>query len=221
MAYAGQLAKLKCPSYSSYISHVQSGSSNTAITYWQSFLAGIEPCHFPLLNDRIAESKQQMMQVRFEHSLQLHKFCENNLTLSHVLQVAWGLVLLCFTCSDEVCFGYLTSGRNAPVSGIQDAVGVFINMLVCRMSLAGMTRLDQALERAQGDFIRSLSYQHCSLAEIQHDLPMSGASLFNTAISLQKALHSRSSKESVLSFDCVAARDPTEVRTNSSWDYYQ
>lgn len=217
-AYMGKLPKLAAPSYSGYLQHIQNGSTNAAITYWQSFLGGIEPCHFPKLNDRLTGPKQlQSIEVRFEQAPQLNRFCEeNSLTVSNVLQTAWGLVLRCFTGLDEVSFGYLTSGRDAPVNGIQDAVGTFINMLVCRMNLGETTTIDQVLQKTQADYIRSLSYQHCSLAEIQHGLRISGSALFNTAMNLQKVLRSTSSEEAPLSFQNLSAHDPSEVRADLS-----
>lgn len=106
--------------------------------------------------------------------------------MSNLLAVAWGLVLRSYTGTDHVCFGYLTSGRDMPVEGIEETVGPFIGMLVCRMDLAKETALLPVLRTQQSDYIQSVAHQHYSLSHMLHLAGTSGEPLFNTAISLQK-----------------------------------
>src|SRR5207244_3727055 len=104
----------------------------------------------------------------------------HGITLSNIFQLAWSLVLRAFTGSDDICFGYLTSGRDIPLSGIEDAIGPFINMLVCRTKFSSDLTLGQLLESTQEDYINNTKHQHVSLAEIKRSLNLPDIPLFNT-----------------------------------------
>ena len=62
----------------------------------------------------------------------------------------------------------------------------------------------------QDNYLESLEHQHCSLAQVQHDL-MAGQALFNTAVSIQSDGASDGVEDTSISFDPVAAHDPSEV----------
>lgn len=91
-------------------------------------------------------------------SRRIRTFCETyGSTLFNVIQLAWALVLRCYTGTDDVCCGYLTSGRDIPLSGIENAVGLFINLLVCRLQSDSNLPILSILQRNESDFIRSLN----------------------------------------------------------------
>jgi len=72
-----------------------------------------------------------------------------------------------------------------PIDNIEHAVGAFINMLVSRLEFGPKTTLLDVITKVQMDFIEAIPHQHCSLAQFQHDLGLSGKPLFNTAVSIQ------------------------------------
>ena len=212
-AYLDDMPKTSAPKYTDYISYIQKQTSNQAITYWGDYLSGIRPCLFPFINTRFNGQRElsQVHVLSFEKSAELHSFCKrNNFTVSNIIQTAWGLVLRSFTGSNDICFGYLCSGRDAPVTGIEDAIGLFINMLVCRIAFPDDQSISDVLQQVQSDFIHGLKYQHCSLAEVQHELHTGGKALFNTALSIQKVM-SWQGTEQVILFDPIEGYDPTEV----------
>ena len=212
-AYEGKLSRVEtAPVYSEYIAHMQYASTELDIDYWKSYLRGIEPCYFPSLNDGSKDERQlKALRQDLTLGLELQSFCtRNGLTPSNVLQLVWGLVLRAYTGLDDVCFGYLIAGRDLPVRGIQDAIGVFINMLTCRMNLGDGLQISQALKQVQNDFIDGMTHQHVSLADVQHELELSGTSLFNTAYSFQKRSMSKDMTTGPLSFNVLDANDPSE-----------
>jgi len=212
-AYEGRSVKEEAgPLYSDYVAYVQSKSQEADLNYWKAYLADIEPCHFPSLTHDQADFKElHSLDLDLTLGSEIQTFCtKNGLTLSNALQLVWALVLRCYTGSDEVCFGYLASGRDVPVPGIQDAVGVFINMLICRMNLTQSLQISQALKQVQTDYVNSMTHQHCSLADVQHELHLSGISLFNTAFSFQRRPGSDDSAKNAVQFDVLDAHDPSE-----------
>ena len=201
------------PRYSEYISYIQEKSVEDDINYWRAYLHGLEPCNVAPLNDGMKVPKKLKSRiVSLKKFSDLKVFCsQNGVTLSNTLQLAWALILRIYTGSDEVCFGYLSSGRDAPIPGIQDAaVGAFINMLTCRLNLGSSTILRDALQTIQTDFINSMTHQGASLATIQHDLQLSSTSLFNTAFTFQRRTRSQGFSTSSISFEVLEAHDPSE-----------
>ncbi len=58
-------------------------------------------------------------------------------TIANSFMKAWAVVLHNFLKSPEVCFGnrYLVSGRDVPVERIEDAVGLYINLVPCKYTI--------------------------------------------------------------------------------------
>ena len=54
---------------------------------------------------------------------EVNRFCKiHGVTTANLVHIAWALVLRCFTGAEDVCFGYLTSGRDIPVDDIDAAI---------------------------------------------------------------------------------------------------
>jgi len=213
LAYEGRLTTTTVAKYSDYIEYIQNQSSQTHLEYWKKYLSDVQPTHFPTLNQVPSTTRQlQTTRIGFDAISQLQEFVETrSLTLSNVLQTTWGLVLRSYTGINDICFGYLASGRDTPIDGMETAVGAFINMLICRMNLTDTSSVQGILEQAQTDFVQSIPHQHCSLAQVQHELHLSGVSLFNTAMSFQKVTAQNEKEILALSFEKVTASDPSEV----------
>ena len=201
------------PLYRDYIAYMQSRSPSQSSRYWKEYLNGAEPCLFPSLTggEEISQPSLESHAITLSSTARLNEYCLNSgITLSTLLQFVWALVVRSYTGSDEVMFGYLASGRDVPIEHIGNAVGVFINMLVCRLQLTADTEIGEALETMQTDLANAMTHQNCSLAEIQHELQLPGAALFNTAFTYQKRSAVTPSSTTALRFDVVSAEDPSE-----------
>jgi non-ribosomal peptide synthetase component F len=142
----------------------------------------------------------------------------HGLTVSSLLHVAWGLLLKSYTGSDDVCFGYLISGRDAPIPGIENAVGLFANLLPCRINFTSGDSLFSLLQDSQTDLARAFSHQHTSLAKVLGSLKLNGQILFNTVISIQnRAVRDQQEGTGLsgggLMVEELDEMDPTEVST--------
>lgn len=212
-AYEDRLEDGPGPLYSDYIRYIRSQAPGADVRFWTTYLKGVQPSYFPQLNlVSLTEKRLSSVKMEFEKFPELQELCERTeVTLANVMHAAWALVLRSYTGSDDVCFGYLSAGRDAPINGIQDAVGVFINMLCCRIEFAPTSTLAEVFLRVQDEYLESLPYQRCSLAQVQHDLGLTGKPLYNTCLSIQN--HSRSSddaEESII-LEPTSAYDPSEV----------
>lgn len=212
-AYESSLASDSGPLYSDYVKYLQSKDPQDSISYWRNHLSGIDPCFFPT-DAHLSEKERKLETLVVDPKVDfkdLQSFCNRlGVTVSNLFQLVWGLVLKYYTNSPQICFGYLVSGRDIAIDGIDAAVGPFINMLICRMNLLNGADVAGILEQTQLDYLASLEHQHCSIAEIQHGLGFAGSSLFNTVVSIQRS--SKASSQSSLSFKSLGSHDPTEVR---------
>lgn len=215
MAYEGCLPEGPKPLYSDYVKYISSREEGTDVAFWKTYLSGIARCHLPPLDPAPANANRlNGIYLDFRRFDELQAFCRaNEMTLSNVMLAAWGLVLRHYTSRDDVCFGNLTAGRDAPVDGIQDIVGAFINMLVCRVNFQKAKTIKDVIRKVQSDFLGSLPHQHCSLAKLQHDLGLSREPLFNTAVSIQNQISSRDAEMEgdAIEIEPITNYDPSEV----------
>lgn len=198
------------PLYSDYVAYIKSQPAGVGIKFWKTYLEGARACHFPVLT-KGSEKRLGSVAMNFGRFPELQDMCRKmNVTLANVMQAAWAFCLCRYTNSDDINFGYLISRRDLPVNGIRSIIGAFINMLVCRVKFTKQSTLKEVFQKVQNDFLQSLEHQHCSLAQVQHDL-MGGKALFNTAVSIQSDGPSDGTESTSISFDPVAAHDPSEV----------
>lgn len=217
MAYEGSLESWEGPLYRNYIKHLQGQILQRGIDYWKSYLAGVEPCHFPVLDDGdVVESKElRHLRVSFDELAELQHLCDGRgVTIVNAIYAAWSLTLRLYTASEDVCFGYLTSARDLQIEGIQDVVGPVINMVSCRVNVGSSTTLGDVMSLVQKDYLESLEYRHVSLAEVQHALQLSDAALFNTALSYRKLPRTPENPPDLLFEECRPTYDPDEYNVS-------
>ncbi|PYH85599.1 amino acid adenylation domain-containing protein [Aspergillus uvarum CBS 121591] len=206
-----------CP-YSSWVSYQQIWAKDPShLHFWDQYLANLQPCMLagmlahdsngPLSQSQNHERKvagrgcrRQMRshhQTLFQDTRTLREWSDQRgITITNVIQVAWALVLSEQTGRNDVCFGALVSGRDAPVPQIGHMVGSFFNVLACRITLQSgpdhhvLNHVLQANHRSLGE---RASHQFCSLSEVTRRVlggKESGApsSLFNTCLSVEQPL---------------------------------
>ena len=202
----------KVPPYSDYIAYIQKNSHERNIAYWSGYLENVEPCYFPALGDSTEASKQlRTVELEVKELPLLHSFCsKNSVTLSNALQLVWGLVLRAYTGLDDVCFGYLHSGRDVPLENIESAVGIFISMLICRIDCDADTSIRNALEHVRDDHAQGTNHQAFYLGDLQHELQLSSKSIFNTAFTYQRRPELGKTGCQGIAFNILEAYDPSE-----------
>lgn len=213
-AFENSLPVIPAPLYGDYMAYLATLSQEDAMEYWTTRLANLNPCHFPNLHSsQTSDTAFQSKIIHIDADGRLQRFCESkNLTMSNLFQAAWGLVLRAYTGSSDVCFGYMTSGRDIPIEDIYEAIGPFINLLVCRLHVGDDVSVGDLLETVQSDYLSSLPHQQTSLASIQHSLGESEVALFNTILSLQREPAPGAPRQ--VEFEIVDQTDPTEVSSS-------
>ena len=216
--YMGTLEAAPGPLYSEYVQYIRTLPAREVSGYWMRYLKGLPPCYFPNLNTStttLASETRSLGSVPlyFHRYDELRRLSEQTqVTIANIMHAAWAFVLRKYTGCDDVCFGYLTAGRDAPVENISHTVGTLINMLCCRIQISRSQTLEDVFRTAQEQQLDSVPFQHCSLAEVQHELGLAGKPLYNTSISTQN--HSDGKEvvvEETISFEMEKGHDPSEV----------
>ncbi|POR38790.1 Nonribosomal peptide synthetase [Tolypocladium paradoxum] len=200
------------PPFGEMIRYINSIPRARRIASWTKLLRGVEPCEFPASRPPPGQAESDDhsdVSIPANMISGIAGFCKNlGITRSVFIQVAWSMVLSQFTGMDDVCFGYLASGRDSPVDGVDTMVGPLANLLIGRVNLQAPAR--QVLETTSQRSIEHLGIQHTSLAEIQHQLGLSGRRLFNTALSIREAWNFKSDDKRSLALESHNGEDPHE-----------
>lgn len=202
----------EAPPFGDMMRHISSIPRSKRIGPWAVMLDGVQPCEFPVepnASKSIDEGHSDVSVPPLALS-EVSMLCKGlGITRAVFFQVAWAMVLANFTGMDEVCFGYLASGRDAPLDGIEGMVGPLANLLISRINLRDSPR--HILQSVSEKSIQHLAMQHASLAEIQHKLGISGKKLFNTSLSIRESDKLKSQERRSLSFESSGGQDPHEV----------
>jgi non-ribosomal peptide synthetase component F len=146
---------------------------------------------------------------------QVLAFCAaNDVTVSNILHAAWAMILRAYTGLEDVCFGYITMGRDIPLQGVEGIVGPFINILTARLAVHAGVTVGALIKESKRAYWQALAHQGTSLAQVQHELGLAGQPLFNTGVSLQTHLAGDGESQEEppeLSFRSIGGHDPTEV----------
>ncbi|KFL62526.1 uncharacterized protein TERG_12487 [Trichophyton rubrum CBS 118892] len=155
--------------------------------FWLEYLAGAKPCHFPRLPREIQPVTDFLnsVEVSLGHPSPPRKLCAlNGLTITNLLQIAWGVVLRQHTSSDDVCFGTL-------------------------LTLSENMSLRECLQENQVAMASRLSNQYCSLFGVMQRID-STRSLFNTCLSVEQPLSNSNRKEPGVHFGALETCEATE-----------
>jgi fumiquinazoline F synthetase len=187
--------------YESYIEYLQNVQQreDAAFDHWTQYLAGAVPCHFPLLYStspaqrnacKAADSSSppaptgsnNTESVSISYS-DLRAFCRrHSATISNAIQAAWAIMLYTYTGKSDICYGYVSSGRNVPIRGAATIVGPMVNMLVSRVDSVGSLSVQGVVKKVRDDFISALPHHAFPFHKLQSLLGLGNIGLFNTIV---------------------------------------
>ncbi|KAI8957437.1 acetyl-CoA synthetase-like protein [Daldinia sp. FL1419] len=210
-AYSGQSLSLR-PPFRNYVEHIQHTPAENRLSYWKRYLADVKSCNLPgdksLIRSKTErKGKYEWMTLPTVVTSPISKICrEKGLTRSAFLHLAWSLVLSHFTGMRQVSFGYISSGRDTPIDGIEDIVGPLINMLIARVDLE--KPLSDIIDAINKYNIDHLENQYMSLAEIQHEISVK--QLFNSNITVREARGISAAADGSIQLEEISEEDPHE-----------
>ena len=142
--------------------------------YWEEYLEDYESVTEVMPVGDVTErtgSRVEERQVRFDRAMTAKirdVAARNGATVSTVMQLAVGLLLQKHCGTDDVLFGNVVSGRNVPLQGIEQAMGIFINTIPLRVTLKDKEQtLEERLRELQDSNNKSSAHDHAALGEMK------------------------------------------------------
>lgn len=220
-AYDRVTAEQTPPSFHTIVKEIMGVPLESKLEYWRHFLDGAEPCRIPLLaraqGTDVGEEPHKRVTINSSVTNPISAFCQDsNITRSTFLQVAWAMMLSQLTHKQDVCFAYLASGRDVNVEDVDGVVGPLINTLISRIDV-GASAAGSVLSETGRHLVNHFDFQHVPLARLQSDLRLRGERLFNTSMTVRKAMRfAHDGKTSGLRLKAVSIRETAEVRATFS-----
>ena len=138
--------------------------------FWNRCLDGAVVSDFPKLVGRAHHDIRAIAYYKYSISA-IKKNVPQEISMATILTTAWALVVSKNTGSDDVCFGLLLSGRNAPVPGIESIRGPTINTVPLRVVLDPKSMTTDILGHVKAHIIQMMPHQFRSLAKFRKTLP--------------------------------------------------
>ncbi|MCP5049095.1 MAG: amino acid adenylation domain-containing protein, partial [bacterium] len=170
-------------SYSSYIQCLEDQDTGAAETYWRDYMnqfnqvTRILPIHHGVSTGNPVEFKKRNYTMELDDDtgaglMQMARREET--TLNNVIQAVWAMILNRYCGSEDVVFGTVISGRNFPLEGIDQMIGLFINTIPLRVSIHEDRQFGQLLGAIKNHLIESQRYGYLPLAEVQRHAAVEG-----------------------------------------------
>ncbi|EFQ98080.1 N-(5-amino-5-carboxypentanoyl)-L-cysteinyl-D-valine synthase [Nannizzia gypsea CBS 118893] len=195
------LGLLDPPRFTDMIRYIGQTPKEKITATWATILDGIEPCNFPTLSPSlrgmIPETLDEVTSRTPYSKAHIMEYCKkSNILFSAFLQVAWAITLSHYTGMKEVCFSYLTSGRDAPIDRVEKMVGPLANLLISRVDMG--VPVKEVLQATSNKSEQNMAIQHVFIAEVLHRLGLSGQRLFNTSLSIRSHDKEEAHKYSIM-----------------------
>jgi amino acid adenylation domain-containing protein/non-ribosomal peptide synthase protein (TIGR01720 family) len=173
--------------YRDYLGWLQQQSASAGEAFWTAALA---PLQAPTL---LAEalrppvgmtgSEEHRVALDRRATQRLAEFArQQKVTLNTVLQAAWSLLLHRYTGQDCVAFGATVAGRSAPLPGIEEQLGLFINTLPLVCAIKPDQTVSQWLNALQALNLAMREFEHVPLYDIQGWAGQQGSALFDSLL---------------------------------------
>jgi Condensation domain len=197
-----------------YIAWLQQQDMSKAEALWRQGLKGFttptplrtvrEPGSLPAQEE---VSGEQLLVLSEEETVALQALAQQHqLTMSTLVQGAWGLLLSHYSGKKDIVFGATTSGRSAALPGIESMIGLFINVLPVRMQVSPSVSLLSWLKDLQARQVELRQYEYSPLvqihgwSEVPRDLPLFKSTLTFENYPVDQALKERKGSVEIHNF---------------------
>lgn len=168
-----QLDKKQLIQFREYVEWLETQDEEIAIQYFSKLLEGYdgdsEIRAMSVIKDKTSQGDECIYTLEDEVYSRVQNLSKKmNVTVSMIFELVWGIVLRCFTNSDDIVFGKVVSGRNAKLPNIEKAIGLFINTIPVRISFGKQDTIIDQLNKLKEQSIESGKCDHVALSEIQN-----------------------------------------------------
>ncbi len=157
-------------SYERYINRLYSKDICEGLNFWKEYLGDYEEDTAIMpLGGNSADTMEKKKYTRvFGNDIRerIQQIAgSKGTTFNTVVELALGIVLQKYNCSDDIVFGKVVSGRDLSVEGTAREAGLFVNTLPVRITNQDNT-IGELLEKIKENDLKIAKYEYCSLAQI-------------------------------------------------------
>ncbi len=156
--------------FKEFIKVIQHQDESKQKAFWREYLRGVERLEFGALKKQDKnrnESAEYRLRVPDNLQNSLEDFVRSQrVTFAALIYCAWGVLLQRYTNSPDVLFGITTAGRSAPIKGIAEMVGLFINTLPLRIG-ATSAKIKHLISDVTRDIQLLTEFEHTALVKIK------------------------------------------------------
>jgi amino acid adenylation domain-containing protein len=190
------------PQFSQYVEWLRGRNLTEAENFWRAELKDFSaPTRLPIdksagqLPGAIENFLQTQIRLDAAVSNKIRESARrNHLTVSTMVQAAWGILLSRYSATNDVIFGITVSGRPYELPGCESLVGLLINTLPLRIEIAADDSCLSTLKKVQGTVAGLLEHEQTPLSKLQEwcDAPRN-LPLFDTLVVFENFAGSGSS----------------------------
>ncbi|MGE6631996.1 amino acid adenylation domain-containing protein [Bacillus sp. NPDC077027] len=175
--------------YKSFIEWLAKQDEQAAHDFWKSHMGDFEEVT-PLPENESEKQEErtgiQQQGITLDPALQLaieELAKSSKVTISTLIQSAWGLLLHLHSGMSDVVFGVTVSGRPATLPDVEKMTGLFINTLPLRLEFQPESTISHILTKAQEAVLNMREFEYTVLPDIQQmtNIP-NGESLFHSIV---------------------------------------
>ncbi|KAG7407670.1 Nonribosomal peptide synthetase TES [Fusarium oxysporum f. sp. rapae] len=149
--------------FQAFIKYLGQQDRGAAMEYWQTILAHCQATPFPTLPSTV---QQLVADTTVQYQCPPLLGTASDTTTSTLIRAAWAIVASRYTNSDDVVFGAVVTGRNAPVAAIEDILGPTIATVPVRVHVASNQTIPAYLQALQQQATDMIPFEQTGLQEI-------------------------------------------------------
>ena len=157
--------------YFQYIKWLKEQDTGEGIRYWKERLSGYESVSDLSSGVKRQKDNMKFQQYQFTFPDELRdkltaisrEYC---ISMNHIYESIWGIVLQKLLNTNDVAFGKVVSGRNHDIEDIESMIGLFINTLISRITSHNSDTYITLALRVQDDYFDSYEHDYITLSDI-------------------------------------------------------
>lgn len=149
-------------------------SDEESLSFWEDYLRDCPGSTFPPLP---ASGYRPLTDAEFTTTCRFRKPSNTNVTLAALVYASWGHLLSLYEGTTDVSFAVVSSGRDVPLPGIENLVGLAVAVHPVRVQCDNSSTIPSFLESVITNMAKVVPYQHLGLHQIRKtgQSPQSGA----------------------------------------------
>lgn len=148
-------------SFSSFVKYLNDIDVTASERYWIDSLSGFKQQSFP------SPSCTPRADETLDFHIRLDGGIPTKFTSTTIIRAAWTLLLSCYSLTDDVVFGTVVSGRNAPVQHIESLAGPTMATVPIRVQLDYENTVGQLLNDIQKQNTEMIPFEQAGIQNIR------------------------------------------------------